>query len=1142
MRNLIGQRLSHYHLRALLSAGGTSGYPALGAVYQALDLEQQTLVTVRVLPQELTDQADFRQHVIHETQRLPHLEHPSILDIREVGLDTEQNALFLVSDYVPGRTLERYLHDMTWQEGEQWLPIRTALLIAAQVADLLEYAHREGALHRAVQPEAILLRHDEESGAGGDLLAGKALASRVILADFGIAAIWELEHGILPHVLPYASPEQCRGVELDGRSDLYSLGVVLYRLITGRLPYAFTSRGEAIEAHRRYSAPAASELRPGLPAVIDQLLQKAIALQPAARFQTGAEMAHALREAAAAAPAIPGEHSEDVDGASADTQIIHGGVSIQWAPREDQVTITQDMPHTLNRRIITVGRSKNNDIVLEAPGVTRRHAQLERTSEGWQVRDLGSKNGTYLDGAPLLPDIPVPWRRHQTLRIGPYFLQLKLGQGYAYEAQALQIQLTPDELDISPGQSQRIHASIVNHSEQPQTVALGVERLPREWVTLPAEPLTVAPGQIMNVPLTVQLPPNGAVPPGKLHYLLNAQPLGDALRESAEPQRLTVTGTLHVEPLPDTFSLSYHPAQVMGREAQRLTIQNEGANAQTLTVRSSGSEDVLQFSRWRLVEQSTAAAGSGSSGSRRPGRGKSPLARVTSLPAIRRVTNMPRMAVQRVTRAPANALNRITPGLANLFNLGGLQQQAVQAAPSLPRGRSAPGSTPRPQTVTEKFEKVAYAGPLHTELTVEPGARAELFVAAEALRRPLTGREAQTHSYEIAVENRSGVRKAVSGELEVRPRLRTSWPAPVLVLLLMLICLAGSVLTLTVAEGPRFTRVLAAVLTSPWDIDGDGLSNLAEVYLYKTDPNLADSDGDGINDSDEIRAGTDPLHADTDGDGLLDGKELALGTDPLRADTDGDGLPDGLEVNVLHTDPLTPNTERTWTVPTPTPAPTARPTTEPESTTEPEGPAETTTSPEPTATPELWRLELQTGKAEAVYDGYVGQEEGNRGIAVSDGPDLWLGDGANSDRQFKAILAFDTSALPENAIVESVELRLRRSGEVGDPYTLGHVHVDVAPASGFSGSLLLEASDFAAPATVLNSAVLSQTSEDGDWAQGFLNEEGIAAINRQGVTQFRLYFTLSNNGNGSDDWLLFSSGDAQNEDSRPHLIITYDVK
>src|SRR5690606_3263688 len=275
-------------------------------------------------------------------------------------------------------------------------------------------------------------------------------------------------------------------------------------------------------------------------------------------------------------------------------------------------------------------------------------------------------------------------------------------------------------------------------------------------------------------------------------------------------------------------------------------------------------------------------------------------------------------------------------------------------------------------------------------------------------------REAQTHSYEIAVENRSGVRKAVSGELEVRPRLRTSWPAPVLVLLLMLICLAGSVLTLTVAEGPRFTRVLAAVLTSPWDIDGDGLSNLAEVYLYKTDPNLADSDGDGINDSDEIRAGTDPLHADTDGDGLLDGKELALGTDPLRADTDGDGLPDGLEVNVLHTDPLTPNTERTWTVPTPTPAPTARPTTEPESTTEPEGPAETTTSPEPTATPELWRLELQTGKAEAVYDGYVGQEEGNRGIAVSDGPDLWLGDGANSDRQFKAILAFDTSALPEN--------------------------------------------------------------------------------------------------------------------------------
>jgi serine/threonine protein kinase len=1108
---------------------------AFGAVYQALDLEQQTLVTVRVLSQELSGQAEFRQRFIRETQRLPRLEHPSILGIREVGLDTEHDALFIVSDYIPGRTLERHLHDSSWQADKQWLPVRTALLIAAQAAELLDHAHREGILHRAVQPEAIIVRREEGPGAGDDLLATDSLAGRIVLSDFGLAAIWELEQGILPHVLPYASPEQCRGTELDGRSDLYALGVVLYRLLTTRLPFDISSREEAVEAHARHKVTPASELRPGLPAVVEQVLQKAIALQPAARFQTGAEMADALRRAAAAAPSIPGEYSGSEDGADQDTQIIPGDSAMQWAPREDQVTITQDVPRTLSRRIITVGRSKNNDIVLEAPGVTRRHAQLERTSEGWQVRDLGSKNGTYLDGAPLLPDIPVPWRRHQTLRIGPYFLQLKLGQGYAYESQTLQVQLTPNELDISPGQSQRIHASIANHSEHAQTVALGVERLPREWVTLPAEPLTVAPGEMMNVPLTVQLPPNGAVPPGKLHYLLNAQSLAD------DPQRITATGTLHVEPLPDTFSLSYQPVQVMGRNAHCLTIRNEGGTAQTVTVRSSGSEHALQFSRWRPLEQTTSATSDKPRSSREKG-GQSPLSALTSLPVVRRVGHMPRGAVRRTMRVPRNALNRITPGLANLLNLSGLEQQAVQATPSLSRGSSASVPSPRPRKVAQQFEKVTYAGPLQTELTVEAGTHAELFIAVEPLQRPLTGRGPQTHSYEIAVENSSGLRKTVSGEHEIRPRLRTRWPAPILVLLLMLICLSCSWLTLTLAEGPRFTRVLAAVVTSPWDIDGDGLSNLAEVYVHKTDANLFDSDGDGLADGDEIDFGSNPQRADSDDDGLSDGREMTVGTDPLRADTDGDGLSDGLEVNVFYSDPLAPDSERTWTVPTPTPAPTATPTTEPEATMEPEGTAEATAAPRPSATPDVLRLEAQTGDAEAIYDGYVGQEEGNRGIAVSDGPDLWLGDGANSDRQFKAILTFDTSALPENAVVQSVELQVRRSGYVGDPYTLGQVHVDVAPASGFSGSPLLEATDFAAPAAAVNSAVLGQTNEDGDWAEASFDEEGLAAISHQGLTQLRLYFTLSNNGNGSDDWLLFSSGEVEDENSRPILIITYDVK
>ncbi|MFW6182509.1 MAG: protein kinase domain-containing protein [Chloroflexota bacterium] len=1114
MTNLIGRRLSHYHLRALLAQ------TTFGAVYQALDLETHKLVTLKVMSEELSEKADFRRRFVQEIQRLPRLEHPAILPIEEVGLDVEHEALFLVTDHIVGHTLADLLSDLERQDRN--LPLRTALLAAAQIAAALDYAHRQSVLHRDLQPGSILVRSESDRR---DL---STLPQRLVVTDFGLAALLEAVHDPDAGSLPYLSPEQCRGLELDGRSDLFSLGILLYRLITDRVPYEFSSRQEGVRVHAQETPPPPSELRSGLPPAVEELLLRAIAPQPAARFATGAEMAAELRAVAGALPREAGAAFDAEDDDAVDTQVLPGAAAVQWSTREDQITITQDVPRTLDRRIITIGRSSTNDIVLETLAVTRRHAQLERTSDGWQVRDLGSKNGTYLDGAPLLPDIPVTWHPHQTLRIGPYFLQLKPGRGFAYESETLHVQLAPDEINAAPGQTRRIQANVVNQSEEAQSVSLAIERLPAGWVTVPDEPLSLKPGERASVPLTLQIPPNGQAPPGSTHYLLVAQLLSD------NPQRMTVTGTVHVEPPQETFSLSYRPVQIMDQAAQRLVIHNEGTQRQNFTITSSGSDHLLQFARWeKQAQPETETRQTEPQARERTSGGKSPLGALKQLPFVRRLAYAPRGLMRRVLRLPRYALNRITPGLGRLLNTRGLEQRA--AGVSLRREPDSQAaeesqqvsSTPRPQQLSERYEKVTFPHRLQTGLTVEPGQEGHLYLSVEPRRKSLVGRDTQTVPYEIEVANESGVRKSVAAEVESRPRVRSRLPLVALAVLLLFSALACTLIYLSTAN-----QTLAAILTSPTDLDNDGLSNMAEVYRYRTDANNPDSDGDGVPDGDEIELQLDPLSTDSDGDGLSDGRELDLGTDPLRVDTDGDGLSDGLEVHELRTDPLTPDTERAWAAATPTPRPEPSPTAAADDADE--------AGPEPQATPtsSVRQLVLQS---QPERDGYVGFEADNRALAVADGAELWLGDGAGNDRQFKAIVSFDTSPLETDAQIESAQLRLQRSSSTGAPYDLGQIHVDIAPSLGFSDNPMLQTDDFSTAPALANAAVLDTTAAAGDWAESTLSEEAVSALNRHGVSQFRLYFTLPNNADGDDDILRFYSGDHEDEDSRPQLIISYSV-
>jgi len=450
-----------------------------------------------------------------------------------------------------------------------------------------------------------------------------------------------------------------------------------------------------------------------------------------------------------------------------------------------------------------------------------------------------------------------------------------------------------------------------------------------------------------------------------------------------------------------------------------------------------------------------------------------------------------------------------------MLRIDGLGKQATKAIGS----ETATADRRGPKIDYRKYDEVIYAGQLRTRVNVAAGQQREVNLTVAPRKRSLLGRQNQTLPFQVQVSSASGERQSQAGQLSVKPRIRTQWPVAMVVLLVLLACLLSSAIYVA-----TLNQTLAAMLTTPRDVDGDGLSNLAEVYLYKTDPNIADTDRDGLPDGYEIEENLSATNPDTDNDGLLDGQEQDWNTDPRIYDTDGDELSDSLEVRVLNTDPLKSNTFPIILAKTPTPLPQATPQPAPPS--------------PPTPTPSSREMTFTSSASE---DGFVGQEVGVGGLAISDGESIQIGDDIEAGRQFKGFLSFDTSTIPDDAVIQAVELRLRRSGSAGTPYNLGQIHVDIAPTEGFNNNPALESDDFDAAAAIVNATTLSENDTNGTWSTGFLSETDANAINRQGVSQFRLYFTLPNDGNGDRDWIDFNSGDHPTASFHPQLIVTYET-
>ena len=384
--------LPDFELQREIGRGG------MGIVYLALDVKLDRLVAVKVLPERLAAAPEVRERFLREARMAAKLSHPNIVPIYRA--DELAGVAFFVMGYVNGPSLAERMAE----RGA--LPAREIAPLLRDVALALGYAHARGVIHRDVKPENILIEPDPE---------------RALVTDFGIARLAETSPltgtGQVLGTVHYMSPEQANGEKLDGRSDLYSLGVVAFRALTGRLPFDHDSAIAVLVAHASKAPPRVRDVHPAVPAALASVIDRCLAKDPSARYQTGAELASAIDEAAAelasdpaalvrATPVISEREAQALWARAAQLQAETG---VQPSARSPAVPLPP--PSAQDRRSLTAGYRLSAVVeAAEEAGIPQRYVARAAEEQGLARAPADGRTAGTLALAPAnLSPAPNKW-------------------------------------------------------------------------------------------------------------------------------------------------------------------------------------------------------------------------------------------------------------------------------------------------------------------------------------------------------------------------------------------------------------------------------------------------------------------------------------------------------------------------------------------------------------------------------------------------------------------------------------------------------------------------------------------------------------------------------------------------------------
>jgi len=618
MADLIGQIIDHYRIDRFIGQG------TIGNVYEAQDINLSRQVAIKVVHPFLAANERFQKLFLDQLQDVAAFDHRSIIRILAHGWKDEH--LYIVTEYISDGSLTLYLEQFRAQN--KLMPLEEAIQLAAQIADGLSYAHERKLIHRNLRPDNILLKPHSSIGT---IPFHQAVITDFGLAQIATeAAVTTV--GLPPSAFTYMAPEQILGTAVGPHTDIYALGVIFYEMVVGKPPYQPRSVTEAHRVLLNEAITPPSSLLSGLPPAVDKIILRCLGKTPEQRYGSAKLLLDDLedskkertrREIVEVQILQPIEDEEDDEGTEEVERVSPAPqphIPTEPPPPPppapidfDRLVILQTGKDpqriTLHKEIMVIGRSpKDCDLVIDHPRISRRHLRLERRPDNvYTVTDLDTANGTWLGSKRLEANRDEVWSTGEIVRIGDVWLTIEPAteadlktQPMEYEfvlqnklpfaappapssapSGAVMIQppgvavgrvqavLIPAAIAVEPGGSANMLLDIINAGNAPDDFTITLNDIPPYWVSLPRQPIHIAPDDSVSVRIILH-------PPRISSSTFGTQPFTVQVASLNNPQVYTaVQGHMQITGFHE-FAVEVQPQRIRSTHRAYVLITNQG--------------------------------------------------------------------------------------------------------------------------------------------------------------------------------------------------------------------------------------------------------------------------------------------------------------------------------------------------------------------------------------------------------------------------------------------------------------------------------------------------------------------------------------------------------------------------------------